>query len=242
MFTKNPLRGWKITNSCQVTWNSLYFMNLKYKLWGGVIRWALNLSPSHSPGCFNLIFNFKCSQSSVDGMHDLISLVTTSSAIEASYYNVFCACKISSPVECEGSICFLTTGACIPVEKQFFSLCDFPELNKEYLHVHSLWTSCVHLFWSWAWSHTRHRGIHSRYSKTWQHDYNGRVLPSKMAKISFLKIVIKWTSLANIFRVIYNLKLKDINSLIVGIGELCYEKIIKMATNAALEILFHISL
>ena len=76
----------------------------------------MNSPPSHSPGCFNLIFNFKCSQSSVDCMHDLISLVTTSSAIKASYYNVFCACKVSSPVESEDSICFLTTGACISVK------------------------------------------------------------------------------------------------------------------------------
>lgn len=96
-------------------------MNLKYKSWGGVIRWALNLSLSHSPGCFNLIFNFKCSQSSVDCVHDLISLVTTSSAIEAGYYNVFCACKVSSPVECEGGICFLTTRACIPVGNLFLA-------------------------------------------------------------------------------------------------------------------------
>lgn len=73
-------------------------------------------SPSHSPGCFNLIFNFKCSQSSVDCMHDLISLVTTSSAIKASYYNVFCACKVSGPVESEDSVCFLTTRACIPMK------------------------------------------------------------------------------------------------------------------------------
>lgn len=83
----------------------------------------MNSSPSHSPGCFNLILNFQCSQSPVDCVHDLISLVTTSSAIKASYYNVFCACKVSSPVECECGICFLTTGSCISVKKPKLLAC-----------------------------------------------------------------------------------------------------------------------
>lgn len=72
---------------------------------------------SYIPGCFNLIFNFECSQSSVDSMHDLISLVTTSSAVKASYYDLFCTCKVSGPVESEGGICFLTTRTGISVKR-----------------------------------------------------------------------------------------------------------------------------
>lgn len=80
-------------------------------------------------------------------MHDLISLVTTSSAVKASYYNVFRASKVSSPVECEGGICFLTTGTCIPVKKPtLVGLCGFPESNEDLLHFYSLWIRNVHLF------------------------------------------------------------------------------------------------
>lgn len=119
-------------------------MNLKYK-WGGGDRWPLKSSLSHSPGCFNLIFNFKCSQSSVDCMHDLISLVTTSSAIKASYYNVFCACKISSPVECEGGICFLTTGSCIPVKnpKSLVCVVVLNQMRSACISIPCGWEVCI---------------------------------------------------------------------------------------------------
>lgn len=122
-------------DSSQDTLNSLHFTTLKYKWREKEIKWRLNSSPSHSPGCFNLIFNFKCSQSSVDCVHDLISLVTTSSAIKASYYNVFCACKVSSPVESEDSICFLTTGACISVKN--------PKLLAFVVFLNQMRSACI---------------------------------------------------------------------------------------------------
>lgn len=50
------------------------------------------------------------------------------------------------------------------------------------------------------------------------------------------------TSQTNIFKVIYILEIKEINSLRVGIGELCYENIMRMTINAALNISFHLSL
>ena len=173
-------------DSSQDTLNPLHFTTLKYKWREKEIEWPLNSPPSHSPGCFNLIFNFKCSQSSVDCVHDLISLVTTSSAIKASYYNVFCACKVSSPVESEDSICFLTTGACISVKKsQTVSLCGFPEANEERLHFYPLWTGSVRLSDHEPEIVPATGGVHSGSSKTWQHDYNGCVFPPKRP-ISFI--------------------------------------------------------
>lgn len=68
-------------------------------------------------------------------MIDLISLVTTSSAIKASYYNVFCACKVSSPVESEDSICFLTTGASISGEN--------PKLLAFVVFLNQMRSACI---------------------------------------------------------------------------------------------------
>lgn len=47
-------------------------------------------------------------------MHNFISLVSTSSAIEAGHDDVLGACEVSSPADAEGMIYFLTTGSCIP--------------------------------------------------------------------------------------------------------------------------------
>ena len=78
-------------------------------------RWPL---PCSSPGCCYLIFHFVGSQPSVYRVHDLIPLVPTPSAIEAGHNDLLGAREVSSPVDPEGVIDFLTTGPCVPGGKE----------------------------------------------------------------------------------------------------------------------------
>ncbi len=61
-------------------------------------------------GCY-LILNFISAKSFVEGMHDFVSLVTTSSPVKAGHDHFLCAGQVCGPSHPEPEIWLLTAGA-----------------------------------------------------------------------------------------------------------------------------------